>query len=86
MDRSVPRMYPGFTCFLNSATPSLAVPVIRTHMLNLISGVMKIDVENEPGVALILKNKVTNLRMCLAYIGLVLSALGLISHLIAFKL
>ena len=27
--------------FFNSATPSLAVPVIRTHMLNLISGVMK---------------------------------------------
>ena len=45
-----------------------------------------IDVENEPGVVLILKNKVTKLYMCLAYFGLVLSALELISHLIAFKL
>ena len=27
--------------FFNSATPSLAVPVIIAHMLNLISGVMK---------------------------------------------
>ncbi len=44
-----------------------------------------IDVENEPGVVLILKTKVTKLCICLAYFGLVLSALGLISHLIAFK-
>ena len=32
---------PGIRMFFYSATPSLAVPVIRTHMLNLISGVMK---------------------------------------------